>query len=155
MAGAPSKYKPEYCSQLIEFMGDEARPMPYEAFAHVIGVDRDTLYEWEKVHKEFSDAKKKAKAANLQALMAIGIRGMTGTLTVQSTVTNTELDGTKKDEKGKPLVKKMNQRTQTVNGFNPTTWIFMMKNMHNWKDQPGFNEDDEVESMDFGDEDEA
>jgi len=32
----------------------------YETFAAVIDVDRSTIYEWEKHHVEFSDAKKRA-----------------------------------------------------------------------------------------------
>lgn len=35
-----------------------------EEFAHEIKVHKDTLYEWGKVHKDFSDALKRAKQAN-------------------------------------------------------------------------------------------
>ena len=56
--GAPTKYKPEYCDMLVQHMG---KPASFESFAGVIGVDRDTLYEWRKVHKAFSDAHKKGK----------------------------------------------------------------------------------------------
>ena len=55
--GRPSKYKEEYCDLLIQEMG---RGYSYEAFAGIIGVADVTLYEWEKVHPEFSRAKKEA-----------------------------------------------------------------------------------------------
>lgn len=61
--GRPSKYKPEYCEQLIEHMKEG---LGYEIFAAVIGVCDDTLREWEKKHPDFSVAKKRGRA--LQAI---------------------------------------------------------------------------------------
>jgi len=57
--GRPSLYRPEYCQMLIDHM---ATGMTYESFAGVVSVDRDTLYQWEEVHKEFSDTKRVARA---------------------------------------------------------------------------------------------
>jgi len=37
--------------------------LSFETFSAVIGCHRDTLYEWVKVHKAFSDAKSQASAA--------------------------------------------------------------------------------------------
>jgi len=53
--GAPSKYKEEYCQMLIDHM---AQGLSFRSFAGLIGVHFDTLYEWVKVHRNFSDAKK-------------------------------------------------------------------------------------------------
>lgn len=53
--GRPTTYKKEYSEQLIEHMG---KGLSFESFAGVCRVCKDTLYEWEKVHSEFSDAKK-------------------------------------------------------------------------------------------------
>jgi hypothetical protein len=53
--GRPSLYKPEYCEMLINHM---EKGFSFRSFAGVIRVNFDTVYEWEKVHKEFSDAKK-------------------------------------------------------------------------------------------------
>ena len=58
-AGQPTKYKPEYCEMLIEHM---SKGFSYETFAAVVNVDRDTIYNWEKLFVQFSDAKKKAFA---------------------------------------------------------------------------------------------
>ena len=51
--GAPSKYNPSYCQELIDHM---STGYSFESFAGKIGVDRDTIYEWRKVHPAFSDA---------------------------------------------------------------------------------------------------
>lgn len=59
--GRPSKYKPEYDQMLIEHM---ASGLSYESFAGLVSVCTDSLYEWEKVHASFSDAKKEGFAKN-------------------------------------------------------------------------------------------
>lgn len=73
--GRPSKYKEEYCSKLISFM---AKGFSFEAFAGKISVNTDTIYEWAKKHKEFSDAKKKASAKSRLFWEEIGIDGAMG-----------------------------------------------------------------------------
>ena len=75
--GAPTKYKPEYCQEIIEFfdidpyephLAEDGTPtnLPkkiplLEDFAISIGVDPDTLLNWKKKNKEFFGAIKKAK----------------------------------------------------------------------------------------------
>jgi len=99
-AGAPTKYRKEYCKQLIDYienwepyyespvekqdkdgnvttkMVKSANPPPsLVKFAQNIGVARDSLYEWGEVHKEFSDALKKAKDAMEESLVENGLNG--------------------------------------------------------------------------------
>lgn len=57
--GRPSEYRPEYCALLLE--STKAEGISLAAFAGVIGVARDTIYEWRKQHREFSDACSRAK----------------------------------------------------------------------------------------------
>lgn len=54
--GRPSEYKQEYCEKVIEYMtqGDSK-----VAVAAKLGIARDTLYQWAKEHKEFSDTIKR------------------------------------------------------------------------------------------------
>lgn len=58
MSGQPTKYTDDMPAKLIAAMesGKSAT-----RFARDIRVHKDTLYEWAKVHPEFSDAFKKAK----------------------------------------------------------------------------------------------
>lgn len=83
--GRPTKYHPRYCQELLDYFNIKptreitvtytnkkgetwdkteviANDWPNKAgFACKIGVDRDTLKEWAKVHPEFSAAIKKAE----------------------------------------------------------------------------------------------
>jgi hypothetical protein len=56
--GRPSEYRPEYCQAIIDAM---AEGISLTAFAGVIGVSKDTVYEWIKRHSDFSDAWSRAK----------------------------------------------------------------------------------------------
>lgn len=69
--GRPSKYKPEFCELLLEH-GE--RGMSFESFAGhpQVRVNIDTLYQWEKVHPEFSEAKGIFKAISLYHWEDIG-----------------------------------------------------------------------------------
>lgn len=71
--GRPSKYKPEYCQMLISHM---AQGLSFESFAAVIKVNRDTLYEWEKIYPEFSDTKKEALEQCLLFWENLGIKNI-------------------------------------------------------------------------------
>jgi hypothetical protein len=70
--GRPTKYKPEYCQAVIDWMDkepytitDEGKKSPndlptFERFAHSIGVAKSTIYKWAETIPEFSDSLKKA-----------------------------------------------------------------------------------------------
>jgi len=76
-AGAPSKYKPEYGPMLV----DGARKgQTISMFCDSIDIHKDTLYEWVKVHKEFSDHWKRARQANEAWFEKLGLQGMAGKL---------------------------------------------------------------------------
>lgn len=73
--GRPTEYKPEFCKQIIDFMSNGKS---LTAFAASIGHHRDSVYEWTKVHPEFSDALKKGRAASEAWWESIGIEGTLG-----------------------------------------------------------------------------
>ncbi len=56
--GQPTKYRPEYCQQIIDLM-EQGKTLTQ--FAATLRVTRETIYEWMKVHPEFSDAVKTAR----------------------------------------------------------------------------------------------
>lgn len=59
--GRPTVYKQEYCQMLIDHM---ASGLSFLSFAAVINVSEECLYEWGRVHQEFSEAKKEAFVKN-------------------------------------------------------------------------------------------
>lgn len=93
--GRPTKYHPKYCAQVIAYMeaggkrvvkpmtlshglqaGGEIVDHPtgklpafFQGFARKIKVAWSTLEEWRKVHPDFSDAWKDAKAIQLQQMV--------------------------------------------------------------------------------------
>lgn len=57
--GRPSKYKPEYCAEVVKHMTDGSS---LTSFAAEIDVARSTINEWMGEHPEFSEACARAKA---------------------------------------------------------------------------------------------
>lgn len=108
-AGRPSTYKPEYCEMLKDHMG---KGFSYESFSAIVKSNRDTLYNWEKLFPEFSDAKKEAFEKSRLFWEDQGLKGL--------------WEETEYDEKGRPLKTKK---------LNSTVWIFNMKNRFGWMDR--------------------
>ena len=127
--GRPTKYKPEYCDELIEFMGDYLSPCSFDSFAGKIGINQDTLYEWAKVHKEFSEAKKLAES-----------RGKY----VREDRYNLLCTG---------LMRSPKDPTKHVKApsVNQAMLIFAQKNQSGWKDKVEISEYDEVDELEFFD----
>ena len=73
--GRPSKFKEEYCDMLVKHM---SQGLSFESFGAQLSVCRDTLYEWDRVHPNFSYAKKIGKLKSLEVLEKIGMQGMIG-----------------------------------------------------------------------------
>lgn len=73
--GRPTKYKPEYCEMLIQHM---SQGLSFESFGGTIDVCNDTLYEWKKRHKAFSEASKKGWQKSLAFWERLGVAGAAG-----------------------------------------------------------------------------
>lgn len=56
-----SKYKSEYCEQLLNHM---AEGYSFEAFGSEVGVGKTTLYNWCMAHAEFRQAKEVGSEAS-------------------------------------------------------------------------------------------
>jgi hypothetical protein len=118
--GRPTKYRPYYCGLLIEKMSEG---FSYEAFAGFVSVAVDTLYEWEKNFKEFSDAKKVAFTKNRVFWEKACIDNL-----INSTTSTRGKDGSTKTES---------------KSLNNAAWIFNMKNRFHWRDRMEVSSDDE------------
>lgn len=77
--GRPSDYTPEIIIKINDYLETaipENMKIPtVEGIALELGNSKDTLYEWAKIHPEFSDALSKLKMKQKEALVSIGIFG--------------------------------------------------------------------------------
>ena len=58
--GRPTSYRPEFCQRVVALMA-EGRSL--DGCAPLLGVNPDSLYEWQKVHPQFSEAVRAGRAA--------------------------------------------------------------------------------------------
>lgn len=56
--GRPTKYKPKYCKDIVDYMSTGKSVLQ---FAAKIGVNKSSIYEWTQEHQDFSDAFTNAK----------------------------------------------------------------------------------------------
>jgi hypothetical protein len=77
--GRPTKYNESFCNSLQDYIkttGREQTSLPtVEGFAIYLGVSRDTIYEWAKQHKEFSDTVRELMTIQAKQLVDDGIYG--------------------------------------------------------------------------------
>ena len=76
-AGRPTKYKKAFCKELIKHM---KQGLSYETFPAVIGVSTQTLYDWEKRHPEYLEAKRTAWVEYQLFWEKMGVHGTAGKL---------------------------------------------------------------------------
>ena len=106
--GRPSKYNPDYCDLLITHMRDG---LSFESFGGVLLVSKRTLYDWEKAHPEFLDAKRVGESVSRLYWEKVGADGLH--------------NQTIKGDDGLTVTK----------SINATIWIFNMKNRFQWRDK--------------------
>ena len=71
--GRPTKYKPEYCQELVDFM---AKGFSFEAFAGKVKVSNQTIYDWLDQHPDFLEAKHQAFAASRLFWEGAAVQGL-------------------------------------------------------------------------------
>ncbi|RZL29648.1 MAG: hypothetical protein EOP64_00150 [Sphingomonas sp.] len=128
--GAPTKYDWRFCDRLTRHL---AKGFSFESFGAEVNVHRDTLYEWAKRHRKFSDAKKVGEAYREDFLLRMGQGIALGTHRYLKSETPM-LDSMNRPvlgADGKPLM----VRKYAPSKCNAAVWIFMMKNMAKWTDR--------------------
>ena len=73
-AGRPTTYKPEYCDLLLDHMKSG---LSFESFGAIADCCEDTLFEWLKKHKEFSESYKKGISYSRKFWEDLGLVGTT------------------------------------------------------------------------------
>lgn len=122
-AGAPSKYQDEYGEALVLHMAEGGS---LTSFAHKIGVHRDTVYEWAKVHAKFSDALKRGEAA-----LESWFEGLFKRMAAGQLPPRVKSETTVKDKKGNVTTTK----TYEYPTGNASSAIFMAQNMIHWRNR--------------------
>jgi len=98
--GRPTTYDPKYCQMIIDFFDvphsetklisetkskngikqefkETGCPLPFiTGFARLINVNVDTLHEWKKVHKDFSESYARARALQAEMLHSNTLKGL-------------------------------------------------------------------------------
>lgn len=76
--GRPTKYDPKYIKEVADYIADckskDVLPL-YEDLKLMFGVHEDTIYEWAKQHKEFSESLGSVKSLQKTMLIRHGLEG--------------------------------------------------------------------------------
>ncbi len=129
--GAPTKYRPQFCQMLMDHMKQGGS---FESFGAIAECHRDTLYAWLEPHPEFSDAKKRGTDLSLKFYEEMGKMIATGQM--RRLVKEEPMV----DKKGKPMLNPATGEVMYKREYAPAVtstgaWVFMLKNMHGWRDQ--------------------
>lgn len=116
--GRPTKYKPEYCQQLIDWM---SKGNSFWSFAADVDVCFDTLSEWVRQYPEFSEAKRTGYSKLLKFDEQLALTGSSGQLTRISKVER--------------ITDPKTGETREIKHYDPATFgqsymIFKMKNRY-------------------------
>jgi hypothetical protein len=112
--GRKSKFKAEYCEQIISHMKNGNS---FWSFGADVGVSMETLSNWTEMFPEFLEAKKIGEVHLLKYDENLGKAGIAGQLT--------RLAATVTDTKTGQVVKKFEGAS-----FGQTAWLFTMKNRY-------------------------
>jgi hypothetical protein len=109
--GRPSKYDTKYDQMLIDHMSEG---LSFESFAGVIGMTKDTIYNWLRQYESFADAKKIGTQKSLLFWEKLGRDGI-------FSISKTERIGSKIETNSRAL--------------NSSVYRLNMANRFGWKDR--------------------
>ena len=128
--GRPTKYNPEYGDRLIEHMkGGNS----LEAFCSLIGVSKQTAYQWLEKYPEFYDARKRGEGH-----LHLFYENM-GKVLASGQMRRVKSEKARVDKDGKPYLdangKAIYDREYEYTAGSTTAWIFLCKNLIFWRDR--------------------
>jgi hypothetical protein len=132
-AGAPSKYRKEYCDALIKHMEDGG---DFESFGAIPRVSKKTLYNWVNTHEEFLHAKEVGLELSRRFWINVAKMQATGQLRrVKSERARFVLDENGRevpalDKNGNAIYDREYEATTGAQAV----LIFMLKNIHGFRD---------------------
>lgn len=136
--GRPTKYRKEFCEELIEHMREG---YSFDSFCANVPCRREVLYRWLARYPAFSHAKAIGCELALKYWETVMIQGISGNLKTEVTKTKQVLDADKK-----PTGEKIVETTTVPTTLSASPFIFMMKNRYGWKDR----QDHEITGKDGG-----
>lgn len=131
--GRPSEYDPKYCDQLIDHMKQGGN---FKSFAGKLRHTEQTLYNWSAAHPEFLESKKIGEGMSLEFYLTMGRMMATGQIRRVKSEKPVIVDGKVLYDKDGHVL--MEREYEYTNGAQ-SVWIFMMKNLHKWRDRHDFN----------------
>lgn len=135
--GRPTKYRPEYCQDIIDHMKagnsiDSFGAYLGEKYGRQAAAHRQNVHEWQATYPEFHDAIREARSYSAKFFDDIGRNGIVGNLRRVKSETPILVDGKVViGPDGKVVVK----REYEPATFGQAVYIFTRKNMHGWKDR--------------------
>jgi hypothetical protein len=132
--GRPTDYSPEMCDQLIDHM---RQGNSFESFGAVVMKGRNTLFEWAKAHKEFQDAKEMGSSLCLKFYLDLGKMAAAGQLrrlTKEEPIMVSDGKGGHKPAIDPSTGQVLYRREYVAAQPAQAIWIFIMKNIHKWRD---------------------
>ena len=87
--GRPTKYHPIFCYDLIDHMSNGGSLKAFTGYlyrTHKVKINPDTIFEWLKVHDEFSESYELGKTCALDFFEQLSVKVLTGKLRVSRKV---------------------------------------------------------------------
>ncbi len=134
--GRPTKYQARFCRDLVDHL---RRGYTFESFGAVAGVSRATLFNWERRHKAFREAHALGGPLSELFYLQMGQKLAPGQLRrVLSEAPMLDKHNRPIPDPARPGQYLMSRVYAPATG-NAPVWIFMMKNMHGWRDKRDVN----------------
>jgi hypothetical protein len=126
----PTPFRQEWCDQLIKHMGEGNS---FESFGAITLTGKSKLYEWLHEYPEFMEAKQKGLSLSLrfwENLAKMQAAGLLRRIKSETPLVDSEGRPMRDPDTGQMLMRREYEPAQG----NPAALIFMLKNLHGFRD---------------------